>query len=121
MKEISYLKSFKIQDDDDEEVQELITDDEDEHSGQEPLEGQEQPASKRMKLRRNKKKKNYFHFIRYAIANASIKSSHVSMQPCYGYDITPSSGHLLDRYNSGFIQTSLPQIRPPLNDFHANL
>jgi hypothetical protein len=34
--------------------------------------------------------------------------------------LTPSSGHLLDS-KGGFIETSLPLIKPPLNDFHVNL
>ena len=111
MKQISYLKSFKILDDDD-----LEDDDEDDDD----LDEDEYAQVKRRKLENAVRPKNYFHFIKYAIKNASIKSNHVNMQPCYGYDITPSSGHLLDS-NGGFIETSLPQIQPPFNDFHTNL
>ena len=91
MKEISYLKSFKVQDDDDDE------DDEDDE-GSKPRPKKFKPNVQRSvsPSRRTCKKKNYFHFIKYAIENASVRSSHVNMRPCYGFDITPSSGHLLD-------------------------
>ena len=101
MKQISYLKSFKIQDEDEEDQEE---DDDD---------SQLSNLDKR-------KSKNYYNYIRYAIQNASIQSIHVNMKPCYGFDLTPSSGHLLDS-KGGFIETSLPIIMPPLNDFHVNL
>ena len=111
---ISYLKSFKIQDDD-------FDNDNDEEDDDEDDEDEYHIQTKRRKFRSESiPKKNYFHFIKYAIQNASIKSSHVNMQPVYGYDITPSSGHLLDQ-NGGFIETTLPQIKPPFNDFHTNL
>jgi hypothetical protein len=125
LKEISYLKSFKIQDDDDDEdiAQKFITDDDEdiEYSSDELSTKKNFKKPTKITTNMKKKKKNYFHYIRYAIENASIKSNHVNMKPCYGYDITPSSGHLLDVSNSGFIQTSLPPIRPAPNDFHLNL
>ena len=104
MKQISYLKSFKVQDEDDEELEE------------------EQQQNNDLLVEGNSKKKvkNYFHYIRYAIQNASSRSNHVNMKPCYGFDLTPSSGHLLD-YKGGFIETSLPLIKPPYNDFHFHL
>lgn len=95
MRQISYLKSFKVQDEDEEEDEDTQTD-------------------------FKRKIKNYYHYIRYAIQNATEKSNHVDMKPCYGYDLTPSSGFLLDS-NGGFIETSLPLIKPPFNDFHNNL
>jgi hypothetical protein len=124
MKEISYLKSFKIQDEDEDEEfdQKLVKDDDDnENSSDEPIKKKHFAKLRSIVTNTRKKKKNYFHYIRYAIENASIKSNHVNMKPCYGYDITPSSGHLLDMSNNGFIQTSLPPIRPAPNDFHLNL
>lgn len=126
MKEISYLKSFKVQDDDDDD-----DDDEDEPNhddSDKQIETKSRP--KRFKpnvqrlsstSRRTCKKKNYFHFIKYAIENASVRSSHVNMRPCYGFDITPSSGHLLDTKVNSFIETTLPRIRPPRHDFHASI
>jgi hypothetical protein len=97
MKQISYLKSFKVNDDDNDDNID---------------EGNESSESGR--------KRNYFHYIRYAIQNASKKSTHVNMKPCYGYDLTPSAGYLLEA-NGDFIETNLPIIEPPLNDFHHNL
>jgi hypothetical protein len=101
MKQISYLKSFKIQDEDEDDQEE---DEED---------------SQNLHLDK-RKSRNYYNYIRFAIQNASIHSNHVNMKPCYGFDLTPSSGHLLDS-KGGFIETSLPLIKPPLNDFHVNL
>ena len=129
IKEISYLKSFKVQQDDDEDENEENGSDYSE-SGEEIEEDNRHQkrkkhsnylakTSKREKLAKNK---SYFHFIKYAIQTASTKSVHVSMRPCYGFDITPSSGHLLDTKNSlDFIETSLPKINPPQNDFHTHL
>ncbi len=96
MKQISYLKSFKLSDDDNDILDE----------GKGTLE--------------SGRRRNYFHYIRYAINNASLQSSHVNMKPCYGYDLTPSTGYLLEA-NGDFIETNLPIIEPPLNDFHYNL
>jgi hypothetical protein len=116
MKQISYLKSFKIQDDDfDENGQ-----DDDDADFDEEEEEDSRVQVKRRKIFNETRPKNYFHFIKYAIQNASAKSNHVNMQPCYGYDMTPSSGHLLDQ-NGGFIETTLPLIMPPINDFHTYL
>ena len=112
MRQISYLKSFKIQDDDEE--------DENEEDTSEKEDDDEDEDDEYVSKKQKKKKKNYFHYIKYAIQNASIKSNHVNMQPCYGYDLTPSFGNLLDS-NGGFIETSLPPIHPPSNDFHVNL
>lgn len=111
MRQISYLKSFKIQDDDVEDDEECDEDEDEDEENEE-----DEYVIKKQK----KKKKNYFHYIKYAIQNASIKSNHVNMQPCYGYDLTPSFGNLLDS-NSEFIEPSLPPIHPPSNDFHVNL
>jgi hypothetical protein len=72
-------------------------------------------------LMRKKKRCFYFHYIKHAIENATSRSKHVNMRPCYGFDITPSSGHLLDKNNADFIETSLPRICPPANDFHSHL
>lgn len=94
MKQISYLKSFKIKDDDDE--PDHMTEDSDVTYH------------------------NYFHYIRYAIQNASSYSPHIDMKPCYGFDLTPSTGYLLEK-NGDFIETTLPIIKPPRNDFHFNL
>ena len=91
---ISYLKSFKLKDNVDDDLF--------------------NPNEVKMEVR------NYFHFIRYAIQNASTHSRHVNMKPCYGYDLTPSSGYLLES-NGDIIETSLPNIKPTLNDFHFNL
>jgi hypothetical protein len=147
IREISYLKSFKIQHEDDEidsnndsnndsdEDQEFESDDESNYSSDDQDEfnhhlNQTKQSSlhlkrkKRELLKRKKREKliktrSYFHFIKYAIHNTSIRSVHVNMRPCYGFDITPSSGHLLDVYSGfDFIETSLPKIRPPENDFH---
>jgi hypothetical protein len=112
MKKISYLKSFKIQDED--------FDDDDDDYDEDDEEDDDAVKAKKRKILSKIKPKNYFHFIKYAIQNASVKSSHVNMQPCYGFDITPSSGHLLDQHG-GFIETTLPQVCPPSNDFHTNL
>ncbi|RNA07442.1 F-box LRR-repeat [Brachionus plicatilis] len=105
--EISYLKSFKIQDDDDE----LMQDEADDDESDDEVVVQERPASR----------KNYFYYIKYAIENACEHWSHVNMRPCYGFDISPSSGHLLDFNNFNFIETSLPAIQTPVNDFHKNV
>lgn len=123
MIQISYLKSFKIQDDDFEEdnnedgEDDGVDDEDDDDYDDEDV---DEVKAKKRKVVNKVKQKNYFHFIKYAIQNASIRSNHVNMQPCYGFDITPSSGHLLDQ-NGGFIETTLPQILPPFNDFHTNL
>jgi len=93
MNQISYLKSFKLKDDDDN--NECI----------------EESSSVN---------KNYFHFIRYAIQNTSTHSTHVDMKPCYGSDLTPSAQYLLEP-NGDFIEPNLPLIQPPVNDFHFNL
>ena len=136
MREISYLKSFRIQDDD-RECGDNDHDDEDDddettdestaennnsrHHHLSPSHSREARTSTTAQQRDKKKKKsNYFHYIRFAIEHATLKSSHVNMQPCYGYDLTPSSGHLLDA-SGGFIETSLPPIQTPHNDFHSNL
>ncbi len=120
MKEISYLKSFKIQDEDEEFDQKFMKDEDEYNEDSCGDLSTEKYYLNSLTIATNIKK-NYFHFIRYAIQNASMKSNHVNMKPCYGYDITPSSGHLLDISNNGFIQTSLPPIRPATNDFHLNL
>jgi hypothetical protein len=119
MKEISYLKSFKVQDDDDEPE----NDDVDKEIEAKSRSKRFKPNVQRSASSSRKvfKKKNYFHFIRYAIENASVRSSHVNMRPCYGFDITPSSGHLLDTKVNSFIETTLPRIRPPRHDFHASI
>jgi hypothetical protein len=98
MKQISYLKSFKVQDEDEDDLDNYEDLDE----------------------TKINKGKNYYHYIKYAIRNASAHSNHVDINPCYGFDLTPSSGHLLDA-KSGFIETSLPAIKPPSKDFHINL
>ena len=109
LKEISYLKSFKIQDDDDDDVSREDELDEDEFDDE------------RVHSEPSSYGKNYFYYIKYAIENASEHSIHVNMKPCYGFDISPSSGHLLDFNNFSFIETSLPAIQTPVNDFHMNV
>ena len=119
MKQISYLKSFKVQDEEDEGVQDSAG-----TTGS-------PPSCKRFhadpSLRRGggaagagTKSASYFHFIRYAIQHASKSSCHVNMQPCYGYDISPSSGCHLNADCTEFLETTLPVIRPPRNDFHSS-
>ena len=111
------MKSFKVQDDDEDD-----DDDVDDDDGR--IASKSKPKKFKRSLspsRRTCKKKNYFHFIKYAIENASVRSSHVNMRPCYGFDITPSSGHLLDTKVNSFIETTLPRIRPPRHDFHASI
>jgi hypothetical protein len=128
IREISYLKSFKVQQDDTEDESEDTFESEDEH---------DDPPSQQAKRKRRYSRgadhpkrfasetvnsKSYFHYIKFAIQNATNQSKHVNMRPCYGFDITPSSGHLLDdKSNIDFIETSLPRITPPSNDFHINL
>jgi hypothetical protein len=111
MKQISYLKSFKVQEDD------YIIEDDNEEDCDNNEHSYEHMNIANSNLKISKK---FFQYIKYAIENASNRSNHVSMQPCYGFDITPSSGCLLDA-NGGFIETSLPVIKPPRNDFHLNL
>ena len=105
------MKSFKVQED--EEEYDLKIDDKHKNDSKSPF--QENSNSKNQSMKKHNK---YFHCIRYAIQNASIKSNHVNMKPCYGSDLTPSSGCLLD---AGFNESSLPEIEPPHNDFHTNL
>lgn len=94
MKQISYLKSFKLKDEDEDvNIQDF---------------------------EENSKYQNYFHFIRYAIQNASNSSVHINMNPCYGFDLSPSASYLLES-NGDIIETSLPIVEPPRNDFHHNL
>lgn len=134
MKQISYLKSFKIQEENEDDFDsEDDSDDEEGESDADSSSGSSDPEQPvyngrslkrkfiQMKTKQSKKSKSYFHYIRYAIEHASDCSSHVNMKPCYGFDITPSSGHFLDFNNLDFIETSLPVIRSPLNDFHVNL
>ncbi|CAF0936777.1 unnamed protein product [Brachionus calyciflorus] len=119
LKEISYLKSFKIQDDDtdeDDDDSDILIDENEESD-----EDEEEDEVNMKNMSKSNKKKSYFYFVKYAIENASVRSTHVNMKPCYGFDITPSSGHLLDVNNFNFIETSLPLIQPPKNDFHKNV
>jgi hypothetical protein len=125
MKQISYLKSFKIQednDDDDPNESTLESDDDGSHSDDTDSYDEKEARAKAItRLRETsakRKSRSYFHYIKYAIQNAS---PHVNMKPCYGFDITPSSGHFLDFTNMDFIETSLPVIRQPQNDFHTHL
>ena len=112
MREISYLKSFKVQDEEEEGL---------DATGSPPSSKRLQldPAlSGRMKVASSKA--SYFHFIRYAIRNASKSSCHVNMQPCYGYDISVADGCHLNADCTEFLETTLPIIRPPRNDFHSS-
>jgi hypothetical protein len=138
IREISYLKSFKVQqDEDDEDQEEDNADDEDDDEDQ-VLQSDEDTDKKRKMSSRSThttkrfaslghtsaggKTRRYFQYVKHAIENATNQSKHVNMRPCYGFDITPSSGHLLDKScNIDFIETSLPRITPPSNDFHMNL
>lgn len=114
MREISYLKSFKVQKSDDFESTDLILDRRRSKRKQNRRDGYEKSK------RSSPNSKSYFHFIKYAIQNATNRSKHVDMRPCYGFDMTQSAGHLLDK-DADYIETTLPRIPAPRNDFHSLL
>lgn len=126
LREISYLKSFKIQedDDDDEEETEDTNNEESNESAaatddtNDSVESEESEEDLTTRPLLQRKCRSYYRYIKYAIENVNPR---VNMKPCYGFDITPTSGHFLDFSNRDFIETTLPPIRPPLNDFHTRL
>jgi hypothetical protein len=100
LKSIMYLKSFKFDDNDEDDL------------NAEQIEQSEKSV---------KRSSNYYEFIRFAIQNASTTSFRVNMQPCYGFDISPSSIISKNSNSNKFLETNLPIIKPPRNDFHSNI